>query len=396
MARLRNITSIEGSGGLPPGTVVPFGGVSAPNGWLLCDGSEISRSTYADLFAAISTHHGAGNGSTTFNIPDLRQRFVLGKAASGTGSVLGTTGGSIDHTHTVPAHYHAMGSGADLNITSSGSHTTSIEHDHATVTSTAGTAHTHGHTLGTSGGTAHSHSLSGLTLGTATTGISVVSNGAHTHPITVDNHSGSSGTQSADHTHSFSATSSAAGDHYHGIYLPHNIGAGGGTIRRAADASSGTYDGFTHQTSGPLTGTYPGTSSPNHTHSVSGTTGTTSTNHSHTINHGHTASSSSAGAHVHSISDPGHTHTATGGTVDNESTHTHTITGSISNESAHTHDVDLPNFVGNSSSDGSHSHATGSFAGRIGLVTGGVDGNSSMTSGSQNPPFYVLNYIIKI
>jgi microcystin-dependent protein len=69
-------------------------------------GQAISRTTYATLFAAMGTTFGAGDGSTTFNVPDLRGRFPLGKAAAGTGSVLGGTGGAIDHTHTGPSHTH--------------------------------------------------------------------------------------------------------------------------------------------------------------------------------------------------------------------------------------------------------------------------------------------------
>lgn len=81
------------------GVITAFGGSSAPTGWHLCDGSAISRSTFASLFAAIGTTFGTGDGSTTFNLPDLRQRFPMGKAASGTGATLGGTGGAIDHTH---------------------------------------------------------------------------------------------------------------------------------------------------------------------------------------------------------------------------------------------------------------------------------------------------------
>jgi microcystin-dependent protein len=100
---------------VPAGAIMAFGGVSAPTGWLLCDGSAVSRATYADLFAAIGTTYGVGNGTTTFNLPDLRQRFPLGKASSGTGSVLGQAGGAIDHSHSVslatanlPSHAHTF------------------------------------------------------------------------------------------------------------------------------------------------------------------------------------------------------------------------------------------------------------------------------------------------
>lgn len=93
--------SIDDSGGnnVEAGTIVMTGRTTAPTGWLLCNGSAVSRSTYAGLFAAIGTAYGTGDGSTTFNVPDMRQRFPLGKANSGTGATLGGTGGAIDHTH---------------------------------------------------------------------------------------------------------------------------------------------------------------------------------------------------------------------------------------------------------------------------------------------------------
>src|SRR5690606_40101311 len=92
----------------PTGAIVAYGGTDAPTGWLFCHGQEVSRTTYARLFAVIGTTYGAGDGSTTFNLPDLRQRFPLGKAASGTGSTLGETGGQINHTHRGFLHVHAM------------------------------------------------------------------------------------------------------------------------------------------------------------------------------------------------------------------------------------------------------------------------------------------------
>lgn len=103
-----------------PGSIKMFGGSSAPTGWLLCDGAAVSRSTYADLFAEIGTAYGVGNGSTTFNVPNLQQRFPMGKAASGTGATLGESGGAIDHVHAGPSHTHGVAS-----------HTHTIAHTHS-------------------------------------------------------------------------------------------------------------------------------------------------------------------------------------------------------------------------------------------------------------------------
>ena len=65
---------------IPVGTVVPFAGPASnvPNGWLLCDGAEVDRTTFADLFGVIGTSHGEGDGATTFNLPDYRGRFLRG------------------------------------------------------------------------------------------------------------------------------------------------------------------------------------------------------------------------------------------------------------------------------------------------------------------------------
>jgi len=63
---------------LPIASVLPFAGSTPPSGWLLCNGAAVSRTTYADLFAAVGTTYGVGDGSTTFNLPDLRGRMVLG------------------------------------------------------------------------------------------------------------------------------------------------------------------------------------------------------------------------------------------------------------------------------------------------------------------------------
>ena len=92
----------------PAGIVLPFAGSVAPQGYLLCDGSAVSRSEYADLFAAIGTVYGAGDGSTTFNVPDLSGRVIIGVSES---HVLGSTGGEASHVLTdseLPAHVHEV------------------------------------------------------------------------------------------------------------------------------------------------------------------------------------------------------------------------------------------------------------------------------------------------
>ena len=73
---------------IPPGIVLTFGGSTVPEGFLLCNGSAISRSTYAQLFEAIGTIYGAGDGSTTFNLPDLRDRFIEGAGSNALGTYL--------------------------------------------------------------------------------------------------------------------------------------------------------------------------------------------------------------------------------------------------------------------------------------------------------------------
>lgn len=84
---------------------------TAPTGWLLCDGTNVVRATYGALnflWGTAGYPYGAGNGTTTFTLPDFRQRIPMGKAASGTGNALAGTGGTIDHTHTGPSHTHAV------------------------------------------------------------------------------------------------------------------------------------------------------------------------------------------------------------------------------------------------------------------------------------------------
>lgn len=79
----------------PVGSISLFAGSTAPNGWLICDGSAVSRTTYADLFSVIGTTYGTGDGSTTFNIPNLKGKVPVGLNTSDTSfDTLGETGGS--------------------------------------------------------------------------------------------------------------------------------------------------------------------------------------------------------------------------------------------------------------------------------------------------------------
>ncbi len=84
-----DLTKIAGSNvwaDNPIGSIIPYGGATAPSGYLLCDGSAISRTKYAELFAVIGTSFGAGDGSTTFNLPDLREATTKGVGLSGKSS----------------------------------------------------------------------------------------------------------------------------------------------------------------------------------------------------------------------------------------------------------------------------------------------------------------------
>ena len=97
-----------------PGTLIDFAGMSAPTGYLICDGSAVSRSTYSDLFTAIGTDWGSGNGSSTFNVPDLRRRVTAGAGGTmidGPGTSVGNTGGEEQHDLSaaeMPDHTHVM------------------------------------------------------------------------------------------------------------------------------------------------------------------------------------------------------------------------------------------------------------------------------------------------
>ena len=109
------LSAIGGAGGtvsdtLPIGSTVEWYSETIPENWLLCNGQAISRTEYAELFAFLGTEFGDGDGSTTFNLPDKRERFSLGKGGKEPYNQLGNTGGEEQHTLTlseIPSHGHS-------------------------------------------------------------------------------------------------------------------------------------------------------------------------------------------------------------------------------------------------------------------------------------------------
>lgn len=106
----------------PAGTIIQYAGTTAPTGYVSCEGQALSRAYFSTLFAAIGTTWGNGNGSTTFNIPDLRGMFLRGTGTNTTGSSAGAVGPSVggyaadtylNHTHTATdsGHTHAAAGG---------------------------------------------------------------------------------------------------------------------------------------------------------------------------------------------------------------------------------------------------------------------------------------------
>jgi microcystin-dependent protein len=114
-----NLTGIEG---IPTATIVPWSSASVPSGFLECDGSAVSRTTYATLFGIVGTTYGVGDGATTFNVPDLADNVPVGKSGSkalastggantvaATGNVGGSTANATLSTAQLASHSHSGG-----------------------------------------------------------------------------------------------------------------------------------------------------------------------------------------------------------------------------------------------------------------------------------------------
>jgi len=331
---------------MPVGSLTAYVGTSAPDSsWVVCNGAAIDRTTYATLFALIGTTYGSGDGSTMFNVPDLRGRVIAGfDSLSGTFGVLGGTGGAESvaltgaetgsHSHDVASHTHA------------------IDHNHASATSA-------------SGGAAHTHSAN-HDHGSKT---SSSSGNAHTHAVdppsttsTSDSHSHSGSFGTSTHRHYVQA---ALGDYYYAA----SAGNAGWTVYGMSTYGVG-WNGATHITnrsetvnsaSGYVSVSHGIYQTTGQTYTPTSNAGVGSDSHTHATNiASFTSGGASATTHTHSVNLPSIAVT------------------SGSTTASHTHDVDLPNFTGTSGGT---------------ALTTDAGGNGDAHNNIQ--PFMALNWIMK-
>lgn len=356
---------------IPIGTIVLWSKAeSNDSNWLVCDGSAVSRSSYSELFSVIGTAFGSGDGSTTFNIPDLRRRASVGKgtadsigasdgAAEGSRSLSHThtapehTHSLSDHTHTLDGHKHSITGSSTLAISSSGTHSTSLNHTHDSVytgtpthpTTNAAASLSHQHSID------HGHTGANTDAATAD----------HFHTGTV-NHSH---TGTVNHSHTVK---------YNNVFVIQSVPGGtGGNIRNVIDGSNSSSSGSVNTTTDNPALTI---ASSNPSLSINNT----SAGHSHSLNIGATSGLSSA---------------------------------NNTQDLSHKHLIPSSQFSGDSTSPGTHTHGAASFSGSIGNDSAN-DGNSTLTTnaagaGSTGTPSYtsssatssvitphlVLNYVIK-
>lgn len=148
---------------LPTGSILMFGSATPPTGWLNCDGSAVSRTTYSALFAVIGETYGVGDNSTTFNLPSLVDKFARGSATPGTGAGADTV--TIAETN-LPPHAH---DGSGMTVANESAHTHQMANLYASGGSGGSgaiktdTPMASSSTANTGAGSAHSHSISGST-----------------------------------------------------------------------------------------------------------------------------------------------------------------------------------------------------------------------------------------
>ena len=161
--------SLTGIEGIPTATIVPWSSSSVPTGFLECNGANVSRSTYSDLFGIIGTTYGSGDGSSTFGLPDLQDNVAVGKSnnkalastggantVAAAGTVGGTTANATLSTAQLASHSHSFPSNPN------------VFGNPGVNRGTQPTTDGNKNTANTGSGTGHQHNMSATFSGTAT------------------------------------------------------------------------------------------------------------------------------------------------------------------------------------------------------------------------------------
>jgi microcystin-dependent protein len=247
--------SDEPNASVPTGSVSAFAGSSAPSGYVMCDGSQLSREVFSSLFSVIGTTYGTGNGTTTFNVPNLRGRIPVALDISQTEfNSLGLTSGAKTHTlssNEMPSHTHTQNAhNHTATATNAGNHdhTASSEaagsHTHTATTASAGAhdhddiassgSHDHAYDVGSTVYRASSTNqvVANATMGTSLGRASTTGTRSHTHGIGSDGLHAHSLTTASAGSHSHTITVDEGGDHTHTLTVNNttatNNNTGGG------------------------------------------------------------------------------------------------------------------------------------------------------------------------
>jgi microcystin-dependent protein len=339
----KNIRIHDGSnaGGvevIPAGTILAFGSTTLPAnsaGYLKCDGSAVSRSTYARLFAVISTSFGTGDGSSTFNVPDLRDRLPLGLGGNNTGLNAATTGAAASSVVT-----SAQGTGAISGSTAQGTGAISGN----TGQATAEVDITSGQTAAGSGNLAveqHAHGVGNLATAQAAPEVT-----GNTGQATAE----------VDITSAQTAVTIAGNT---GATTPSFSVSGAGTASIGGKDTSGNISVISGGSVGSHTHGVGNLAGAQHTHAVQGDTA----QHAHAVD-------LAAAQHAHTVS--GNTAQATANIAGDTAQHTHAVQGDTAQ----------------------HAHAVGNLA--VAQHTHGA-GNLAVAqhTHAHTIPSVVIQYIIK-
>lgn len=244
----------------PVGMISIHAGADAPAGWLLCQGQAVSRTTYSQLFGVVSTTYGSGDGSTTFNLPNLKGRVVVGIDSAQTQfDARGETGGDMTHQHAA-----------------SNSGNTAIGHDH-TIPALSGNAvlagaHNHNVNSAHSHDIAHNHAdnFNPATFTNHTHGIGNIATSANNAIIKVAAGS-SSNNVSQPHNHTMSGNTGGSGEHDHNFNgsVTANSGNSGNTNANFSTSSDGSNHGHSIGTNASST---TGGAGGSHTHTTPAST----------------------------------------------------------------------------------------------------------------------------